>query len=375
MSTTETAIPAAPVAAEPAPAAQPTTPEPARTTPLRVDEIKARARDSVREAVSSARATPVPPADVAQPPATETTPVATVDANGRAHAPDGKFVPAEAGTEVPKPESKTTQGIRVEVPEGHWLRDQGVNEWFARDEAEARRMRGVLKDHSRRAEVSTLREQLIEAQARLRAAQETRESIVTDPDLLARIKELRSLGHDDMADLIVAGLDKKQADKVGEYAEAERQKFAEQDSTAVVQDFRDTTLETARGRYPDFWVNSPNFLQACKKALFLYANDVSFREQSGESVKLSQDGVWDYLDRLYLSDPEAQRIIRERKPRPLQPVVNDAAQRHATNTPLASVPSAVRTNHLSTAPAAFDKTGLSADQLKRELKARLFNRA
>jgi hypothetical protein len=315
-------------------------------------------------------AAPVVP--VTEAPTGETAPV--IDANGRPHAADGKFLPVDGSTAKTEPVSAPS--IRVPVPEGHWLRDQGVAELPATDETEARRIRGLLKDASRRSEVSTLREELVRTQAQLKAAQEARQGIIANPDVLARINELRALGHDDLADAALRGLDSQSSEKAKEYEQEARARFTEEDAKAQALEFHGNTLDAARTKYPDFFVNSPRFNTAFAEAWDAYCIDVTVRENRGEAVKLSPDGVWKYLTPIYLADKDAQAIAKQRIAQRRQPTVvpNDAAQRHATLPPLAAIPSTARTGQLSTQPAAFNKTGMSAQEIKNNLKRELISR-
>lgn len=335
------------------------------------------AKDAAKAGLFKSIAAAQPSAPANEVPAT---PV-TVDANGRTHAPDGKFLPgapeqaapidpAAAVTPQPTPANTDQQTappkqVRIPVPEGHWLRSRGRTEIPVDPELE-RDFRGLLKDTTR-SEVTSLREQLVTTQAQLRAAQEARQSIAANPDVIARINELRALGHDDLADAALAGLESKQLEKAKEYEKSAREQFAEVDAKAEALEFRDSTRDRARQMYAGPWVDTPAFETAFTEAMKAYAGLLM---HEGENAKLDPGFVLRFMKSSFLENPENKAFARARieARRQPAPVPSDAQARHATLPPLASIPSTARTGQLSTQPATLDKTGLSAGDIRKQLK-------
>src|SRR3990167_2093205 len=185
--------PVAPVAAPASPATTPVDAAPVTPTPATPEAPKGplsrrEAKEGLIRGVRDAIAVTETPAPVAsEPPAHPPTDTSV----------PGTTPPTEAGVAAPSaPVVPAYQPVRVAVPEGHPLREMGVEYFTAESPQHERAIRATINSYTRRSEVETLRAQL-DTNAREKAAVEAREAAqkqwVNRPEYQERITKYHAI--------------------------------------------------------------------------------------------------------------------------------------------------------------------------------------
>lgn len=397
MSETNAAVATAPTEASPAtPTPTPVQETAAAAAPIEAPKYlnRAEAKRSVMEQYrrTSEAAQAAEPSVGAVP---ETaTPEPVVDATGRAHDPaTGKFLPGgqtdalaadtppvDATTDAPAAPPPST--VRLELPEA--LREQGRDAIEVPADLE-RTYRTLLNGYTRRAEVEQLQQELV----RLRATQEAREKLYTDPEaqeIRASIEAVREV-NPALAALMETGLEQRTR------AEADQSVFAAELSDAGNR-CEHGAWEIAATRYPPEYLNDPAFQQHFQQAASLYLSEVGPTLRPGQLPELQPERVIAYLDKLALDHPTVRTTLRqmqaaqeaEREKRLAQEAeervraeaaererqrIADATTRHADRNPLAQIAGAVRTDRQSvdTTPSMEN---IPAHERRRFIKGQLF---
>jgi hypothetical protein len=296
--------------------------------------------------------------------------------------PDGRFItPVAATTPAPepaKPAPVVPQTVRIPVPDGHWARDKGITEIEIADPKLEHVYRGLLKDATRRADAETNLQRALRAEAELKAARESRDAIIASPQVLQDLAYLRSpeVNRPDLADAIEAGLRQQEAEKVTEYSKANESELTETRAREQLQEWHDTTLHVASGRYPQWYTSRPEFQAVFKQAVFQYGTELQFREQSTQTAQMpTKEGLFGYLDKLFLEDPFTKSTHAANKAQQQQAdaarikaaadaaALADAQARHST---LAPVPPTVTTGQIT--PRPDELKGLTGDKKRKALR-------
>lgn len=326
-----------------------------------------------------------------------------VDATGRAHDADtGQFVAADvnSGAAVAAPvaeaaaepaavepeapteaaEGQLPAGFkRIDLPEGHPLRDQGI-EALTVSEGEEQSVRALLNNPVRRAELEEARgyagqleEALVRHQAALRAANEFNAVLFRDPRVMDTYRAIETDQGPDAATLWLNGLLTEHSQGIDQYvqeaqaARATRQaEIVSQQHAQAAETFLATAFEQAPQVYPHW---SPDEFRS---ALSAYA---SFAKASNAPA-LSVDDFRQYADALYIRHPqvqaqvqafvnqrtqaEAERIANERATKVREEAARAAAL--AAENPMGGIPSQLHTGQ--TAPVRSGESASAAELLR-----------
>lgn len=337
-----------------------------------------------------------------------------LDAQGRKHDPaTGKFLP-ETGNDAPAavepPVDTPADGrIRIEIPEGHALREQGLDVIHATSEQEARAIRASLNSYVRRTEVEQARaeaaqakEQALRLQAELQA-REAWSTQVMDDGTLAKYEAIKSVDPE-AAELFMEGARarlKVAADQTYQTLHDEQvHQAVEQVGRQVVSQI----VQNAHTFVPPQVAQSPAYSQVLRATLEAWGREVDARDAAGQldyadpyrmedfhrhlrQQLLAHPGTESVLRQMYEAEQQ-QRLAevqaakeaelaaeRERaKQEALREVAASAAQRHATRHPLGQIPSNARTDRQSVS-TDVDISSIPAHERKRAIKQRIFGAA
>jgi hypothetical protein len=133
----------------------------------------------------------------------------------------------EAVATETKPAPETAPFVMVPLSANDPLRAQGITEIKADPEHE-RAIRALVNRPSHRAELERTQSRLGEtlraaaaAKAELRALQDWRDRVLTDPSILSQVNELREAGYPDLADQAARGLKAMQTEEATKYRDEE----------------------------------------------------------------------------------------------------------------------------------------------------------
>lgn len=304
-----------PVVAQPEQAAQ--TPATQQTTgaPLNPKSEARRALHANRSAFSSqevaatAAIEAVSQQEGETPDAQATGDAAAPAATEAPRGPDGRFVPKDGTTDPSATPTDTGRAaaatgpqpglIRIEVPEGHALRQGGREAFFASTEQEARDIRALLNGYTprrERTEADTLRqknEQLQQRLLELEATQQATAEFQATPEYRAAVEKYEELAADDEKEAqrywrgvqaeLQAAAEQKITQKRQEQAE---QAIAEQDTAWQEEAYARTQRPVAEGGVPDFIRRMPEFNDWYVEELAAFDRRISLRvEQRGASYQ------------------------------------------------------------------------------------------
>lgn len=342
----------APESTVPAPAVAPEAPQAAATdagasTPPQTPAAPLSRRDALSSAMGRARrfataqnmvaagttgATAVGGQSESQPAAT-TPPV--VDATGRAHDPtNGQFTtpPAAAtaapGTEPaaapPQPGTSANapaalpQEIRVPIPEGHPLREQGREYIVAASPEQERDIRGLLNSHTRRQEVETARR---EAQAareealRYRAALEASDAWqmqAIDSGVLEEYQNIKEVNPKAAERFLRGAMAEMEEDASTRYQQATEAVQQQQVTQSAVQ-FVASAYGELSGRLPAELTMLPAYREAFDLARRNYGDYLDRREALGYEVQPSVEEMRPYLEGALVTSPDIVRFLTARQ--------------------------------------------------------------
>lgn len=288
--------------------------------------------------------------------------------------------PAPANTPAaPAPQAS----IRIPIPEGHALREMGIDALTASTPTEERAIRGLLNSHVRRNEVDTERTQRQAAERRAEiASAEAKEwqqrafQTFASPDQIATYQELIAANRPEDAEVYMEGIRSKQSAQVkSKLGEIEKQHTdqatAETNRQNGVQ-FMESALTEARTRYgphtPEF-INSNEFASLFMNAL------TAFTQSAGRYGRqpTMQDFFKDHLDTAWATHGDVRTVFTRRdadaaarreeetmqKARAEAEKTVNAAVARAQN-PLGRIPAGSDVGRASTTPA----TSSSRDYLR-----------
>lgn len=339
-----------------------------------------------------------------------------MDSAGRPHDPaTGRFLPSgeqdpnepAAAQAAPVDAGAATVPpgmVRIEVPEGHPLRDQGVDHIHAL-ESEERSHRAALNAAARRSEVEQYRQEIARLQderIRLQAQVEARQKSgdpMADPAAMEIYQALLEVDPA-QAERYKRGLEwEAQQAAEARYGElsAERQQAETQQA---IQQFVAGAEQAVVEYLPPDLRGLPQMRQHFENAVALYDRHLELEFSRGRTTPPSHDEFVDvFFKREILTDPtvrqwaerhteaqkqaEAQRIKADAEAKALADAkaaeearLRDAAQRHGTRNPLGNISGAVRTDRASTDTQPQDPTaGLTGRNLRNAVRQSVIERA
>lgn len=223
--------------------------------------------------------------------------------------------PAGPETSTPAAAEPPTGLVTIELPEGHPLRAQGLTSVRATPEEE-RHIRALVNADSpvRRAQLEAAekrwrdeRTRRIEAEAELRAAREGADSLISDPDTVTYLKELREIGEDAKADLYIEGLRARQNARTGEFRAELEQQVTMQEAEARGQEMIAHVVDVAGSRYPAWW-SAPVF-----PVVQEYAARLKAQWEAGIEAKPDPAEIIRELDQRFLADPYVRQKAQEKQ--------------------------------------------------------------
>lgn len=310
---------------------------------------------------------------------------------------------AEVGTPEQGNDSLPEGMVRIRLPEGHPLRDQG-REFVTAPKDEERQIRALVNGYTRtreaeeaRTENERLMEENILLRAQLEASDSLRDKLLTDPEIRAEYDEIYAI-NPAAAETWLRGIEAKQQPdvqkSVQEKIKEARRKRAETESQREARQFRQHMRAYVDSDYP-MLADLPHLDALMEEAFQSYSGALSFRARQGYDVDLDpNEFVRKHLAPVFYNDRQAGHRLRQaaaqrngktkEQERRLaeakakadgkkreQEHLEDAANRHGDKNPLAQVPSEVRTGAQSTsAEETPDFTGMTADQIKKHQKKR-----
>src|SRR5690606_36140074 len=249
----------------------------------------------------------------AAPEAASEQPAVSDDAGAQATQPADAADAASVESQTEQPAAPPpTETVRIELPEGHPLRAQGLAHIDAPKEQE-RAIRSLVNDPVRRAEldaarteIRNLREQVIQLQARERALSETWDSTLTDPAIAAQIADIRQTCGDEAAETFKRGLrdqiDRKANEHQSELAKQEAERLNDMNARA----FASVVEQKIASTFPTWWTHKPGFGSLVNEAISEYAAVLQMKENAGYQVQANPDEVIARLQYRFRSDPEVR---------------------------------------------------------------------
>lgn len=175
-----------------------------------------------------------------------------VDEHGRLHAADGTYLPGEAtkpstkdGSVLPPAADPAAAavvptGIKVQIPEGHPLREMGLTEFTAANDLEAQGLRASLNGYVRRQDVETMRaerdalqQKLLHREARESAQQKWQKS----PEYEAAVDRFyKTKDLEDSGDLPAGTADRVWKAEVAELRDLEQKEVVAREDALVEQE-------------------------------------------------------------------------------------------------------------------------------------------
>lgn len=284
--------------------------------PRDVREARTSLRERIaRSAAETVAATPATPSEPAPP-------AVVIDEAGKAHGPDGKFVSLSADAESAPAENATPEAapapegmVRIELPEGHPLRERGRTHYEVRisspeEEAE---LRGLLATPIKQRELKEARERVVQMEEqvlRMQAAEAARRKFeeTVDPSTLEAIRAVEEV-NPALAALMRRGLESS----LPELEKAEFQTLAEQrvqqEVASEVEAFVNRTRTVAQAVYADI-ATEPYFPALYQKARAAYGAELAAREQAGQYGTQNEQEFLGYMRSFVATHPEASRVFR-----------------------------------------------------------------
>lgn len=263
------------------------------------------------------------------------TPSVTIDANGAAHALDGKYVtpPAAAtaavGTEpaaaLPQPGTSAStpaampQEIRVPIPEGHSLREQGREYIIAAGPEQERDIRALLNSDTRRREVEAARQEAQQARAealRYRAwveAQAEWQTSAIDSGVLQQYEALKEVDPD-VAEAFLAGKRLQMDADANQRFEAANNELQDQNDLQAAQVWTNEMFGTLSERLPAEVRSLPQYQHLFLRAVQQYGNDITaWQERNGQMYEPKEDDLRRYLQGELMKDDQVLDILRQKQ--------------------------------------------------------------
>lgn len=352
MSESTVAAPVAPESAVPAPAAAPGAPQAAATdagastqTPAAPQtkreamlDVAARARAAYQGAqdgvaAGTTGATAVGGQSESQPAATTS---AVIDSTGRAHDPGtGQFTTppdaaqAASGTEpaaaTPQPglsastPAATPQEIRVPIPEGHALREQGREYIVAASAEQERDIRDLLNSTgARRRDVEAARREAQEAREetlRYRAALEASDAWqmqAIDSGVLEEYQNIKEVNPKAAERFLRGAMAEMEEDASTRYQQATEAVQQQQVQQSAVQ-FVASAYSELSGRLPAELTMLPAYREAFDLARRNYGDHLDAREKQGYDVQPSVEEMRPYLEGALVTSPDIVRYLTARQ--------------------------------------------------------------
>lgn len=281
--------------------------------------IRDRIAASVRavETPADTPAEPAAPSDAAAIETPSAAPDPVLDAQGRAHDPaTGKFLPSgEAAT--PEAASAPEGLVRIELPEGHPLRERGRTHYEVRisspeEEAE---IRGLLATPIKQrqlkeaeARVQEMEEKLLRIQAQEAARQKWEQGLTpAHREMLAAVEDVNP----GAAALMRRGLESS----LPELAEQEFRSLADQRAQAEVQtaaaQFVSRVEAIASTVYAEI-AREPYFPELMFRARAAYGAELTAREARGEDSPPDEREFLGYFRSFALQHPQASVVFRQK---------------------------------------------------------------
>jgi len=210
------------------------------------------------------------------------------------------------------------QPRRSPLPEGHSLREQGHEYIVALDDAHERQIRALLNSDTRRRDVEAAqqRAQAAETEAlRLKAALEARDAwqdSAISEGVLQTYEALLETDKD-VAEAYLAGKKQQmQTDADARYQQASDAVEGERVGQAAVQ-FLSSAYTELTSRLPVELVTLPAFAAAFDEARRRYGDSLDRREQMGQTVEPTVEGLSLYLQGALVESPEIVRFLSARQ--------------------------------------------------------------
>ena len=307
MSTNESAVPVAPVAAE-APVTTgvtsdvAVTPTETATAPKNAAEFRQGLKDRVAGKLNAP---------------------AKVDARGRGHAPDGKFTegsfpaapeaPVDTQAVTPSADVSVNEAAtappvqRIEIPEGNPLRDRGRRYV---DELTPDELRGVLNTPIKQREIETTRQQymaaqqeLMRAQAVIEALKEQRTQALSSPEFAANYNALLE-ADPAVAELYRKGYEANLEAAIGSKTQEADSQFQEQQAQQAALQFTGEVFNTALqgGVIQEWWLKDH-----LKPELAAFG----YRISNGFSKDASVGAAINHLTAAYLQHPHVAEFYKD----------------------------------------------------------------
>jgi hypothetical protein len=304
--TTQAPTPAVETVQTDAPVVQPTTPPTGAVN-------AAQRKQNIAQRINSASKTPAAPA--------------VVDARGNVHDEAGKFAGRVASQEpipetqavIPSADTATTEAApapevanRIEIPEGHPLRERGRRylDELTQDEA-----RGVLNSHIKRAEIEQATQRALEVEQRAmraeREAQALREALsgaYRNPEVAARYNIILQEWGEAEAARYLRGIEAEVAEQVSAKQQEADQDFHVRQAEAQAAEFQTRVMDTlVRTNRYEAWP-SHVLAQKVDNALWTYGSDLRRAQiTSGQAQAPDlREFVEKYLDNEYRYSPEGR---------------------------------------------------------------------
>ena len=178
---------------------------------------------------------------------------------------------AEAGAEgdpTDPPAASAPEGtVEIEVPEGHWLREKGVESLPPMPAELEAAMRGLLKDPVRRAEVESAQQRTLNAEGEAAESQAAAEyyfgramELAKDPAVALNVANIREEHGDEAADVYLRGLFQKDAEALGTKLKDARQEVQHKSLDRQADRFIELASKDLFGRHPDLTQDQANSL-------------------------------------------------------------------------------------------------------------------
>ena len=257
-----------------------------------------------------------------QPASTET----PATEEGAEEAPDA--TPTEATTEVAEGH------VRIELEEGHPLREQGTTHLDVLA-ANERDVRSLINNPTRRSEVesakaaaekaatevATLRRQLARRDAEVGLVQSGELDKLTDPKLQEMLEDA-DRHNPELAKVLREGIDAKRRELIRTTGDqAEQAARDDEEGEAFL-----TALQTEGPTLYKVWTDRGTFRERVSQVIGKYGDAVDARLAAGGPGPNIREFYRDFLDPYYVRDPDVQTMLKEHRETEEQRIRNEAGQ-------------------------------------------------
>ena len=211
--------------------------------------------------------------------------------------------------------------VRIELEEGHPLRDQGTTHLDVL-EANERAVRSLINNPTRRSEVesakaaadtaaaeaATLRRQLARREAEVNLVRSGELDNLTDPKLQEMLEDAER-HNPELAKVLREGIDAKRREVIqqhGDHAEQEARDAEEGDVFL-------TTLRNDAPTHYKVWADKGVFRDRVAQVIGQYGDTVDARMAAGGQGPDIKEFYRDYLDPHYVRDPDVQTMLKEHR--------------------------------------------------------------